>query len=172
MNPVMLTRCNSCPAGLQIIPDGRGRPTVDKIKEKVARTPVRYAQSFVRDQRTAEAISHYTALKNEYKYHELSAVKVFIKNFLLADKLPLSETDQVALEQCLALEDPAPVFPKHTAQFIARLLHVKILDKDEESGKIKAGQKIIKHAAFIYDKLPINESLNPPVLHNSSSNER
>ncbi|WP_419831496.1 hypothetical protein [Endozoicomonas atrinae] len=145
-------------------------PDVTQLRKKVG-SEFLYGKSVAVTQNTVKSVEIYESIRHEFAQHERKAVCVFLKNMILV-KPPLTETDQSTIEQGLIYGEPISVDPKHSAQFISRLVHVKVLDRSGSTPiKIKAGQEIVGCAAPIYHQLTHYDVDSGVALH-SSSNSR
>ena len=145
---------------------GRGVPTTAQIKKKV-NAPLSFGKSVAKAQASDMSASRYIAIKNEFQHHELPAVRECIKSYLLGPS-PLTEIDQCTIEQAFLYGSPTEVPSDHTAQFISRLVRVKVFEVSTV-GKIKAGEQVLKSAAYIYHNLPDKEHLSSSIVHSSSN---
>ena len=128
-----------------------------------------YGKSVAVTQNTVKSVDIYKSIRHEFAQHERRAVCVILKSMILV-KPPLRETDQSAIEQGFIYGEPISVDPKHSAQFISRLVHAKVLNRSESTPvKIKAGQEIVDCAARMYHQLAHYDVHSGGVLHSSSN---
>ena len=143
-------------------------PTVTQLRKKVEGEFL-YGKSVAITQNTVKSVDIYKSIRHEFAHYERRALCVILKNMILV-KPPLMETDQSAVEQGFIYGEPISVDPKHSAQFISRLVHAKVLERSGSTPmKIKAGQEIVGCAAPIYHQLTHYDVHSSDALHSSSN---